>query len=69
MSIPAVAVVGLLAALATSRWLLVTLCLEGLILLVLSPYVFAPAWFIRANFRAWTVSDEDGSKWPGPGLP
>ena len=64
-----VLVAGLLASLATAHWLVVTACLTLFVLLVLSPYVFAPAWFIRANFGAWSVSDADAATWKGPGLP
>jgi len=39
------------------------------LLLLLSPYVLAPTWFIRWNFRAWTVSDADAARWKGSGLP
>ena len=68
---PALLIFGLLAFLATARWLLIPSCAGLVYLLVLSPYVVAPAWFIRWNFRAWTVSDAeaDAAKRKGPGLP
>ena len=66
---PTVLVVGILSSLATAHWLVVTACLTLFVLLVLSPYVFAPAWFIRANFGAWSVSDAAAATWKGPGLP
>lgn len=66
---PTVLVVGLLASLATAHWLVITACLTLFVLLVLAPYVFVPAWFIRLSFGAWSVSDADAAKWKGPGLP
>ena len=66
---PTALVVGVLVSLATPRWLVPTGCLVLLVLLVLSPYVVAPAWCIRWTFRFWSVSDADAAKWKGPGLP
>jgi hypothetical protein len=66
---PTIAIAGVILWLATARWLLY-LCLgTAVLLLVLSPYLFAPAWFIRMNFRAWSVSDEDAARWKRPDLP
>ena len=66
---PTVVAVGLLAALVTPDWLVVAACLATFVLLVLSPYVWAPEGFIRWNFRVGSVSGADAAKWKGPGLP
>jgi hypothetical protein len=66
---PTVAVGGVILWLATPHWLLWACLGTATLLLVMSPYVIAPEWFIHLNFRMWSVSDEDASKWKRPDLP
>lgn len=66
---PVVAIVGVIAALITPHWLPFTAAGTGLLLLSMSPYVLAPAWFLQVNFRAWSVSDAEADKWARPDLP
>lgn len=66
---PTVLVIAVVAALATPHWLPVTAGAATWLVLLLSPYVFAPGWYTRAGVRAWSVSDADTARWKGPGLP
>jgi hypothetical protein len=66
---PTVAIGGVILWLATPRWLLYGSVGTAILLLIMSPYVIAPEWFINFNFRLWSVSDEDATKWKRPDLP